>query len=47
MIRFWRRLWRRDHVPRLWPVTLVDLDTRKISYELGVFDLELGRVRTR
>ncbi len=45
--RFWRRIWRRNHVPRLWPIVLIDFDTREIHYELGVYDAALQRVRTR
>lgn len=46
LYRFWRRIRRRDHEPRLWPIALVDFDTREIRYELGTFDAKLQRVRT-
>lgn len=44
---FWQRIRRRNHVPRLWPIVLVDFDTREICYELGVYDTVLQRVRAR
>lgn len=47
LYRIWRRIWRRDHEPRLWPIALVDFDTHEVHYELGVYDTALQRVCTR
>ncbi len=38
---------RRQHTPRLWPIKLVDFDTREVRYELGEFNPKLGRVCAR
>lgn len=37
----------KHHVPRLWPVRFVDVDTREVSYELGQWNPTLRRVVTR